>query len=82
MNLEKEIITFIAQRLGLELKEISKDSSLTKDLNTGHLEITDLFLALEEHFHLKISEDELENLDKIDNIINYISEHIDEPSAL
>lgn len=82
MNLEKEIITFIAQRLGLDPKEINKDSSLTKDLNVGHLEITDLFLALEEQFRLKIPEDELGNLDKIDNIINYISEHIDEPSAL
>lgn len=81
MNLEKEIIAFIAQKLGLDPKEINKDSSLTKDLNVGHLEITDLFLALQDHFHLKIPEDELENLDRVGGIINYISEHIDEPSA-
>lgn len=81
MNLEKEIFKIIIERLGISPEEITKDSSLTRDLNASQLEITDLILALEEHFHVKIPEEELENLEKVGDIINYISEHLDEPST-
>ena len=81
-NLEQEILKIIADRLGISIEDITRESSLTKDLNASQLEITDLVLALEEKFHLKIPEEELGNLDKVENIINYVSEHLDEPSAL
>lgn len=82
MNLEKEIIKIIAERFGIPQKEINKDSSLTKDLNASHLEISDLILALEEKFQVEIPEEELENIEKAGDVINCITEHLDEPSAL
>lgn len=82
MNLEKEIIEVIAERLGLSPEEISKDASLTYDLNASQLEITDLFLALEEKFRLKIPEEETGNLQKVGDIVNYVLEHFDEPFTL
>lgn len=82
MNLENEVIKIIAERLGISPEEINKESSLTQDLNASQLEITDLFLALEEHFHLKIPEEEFQNLGKVGGIISYISEHLDESSTI
>ncbi|MDP3998172.1 MAG: acyl carrier protein [bacterium] len=82
LSIEQEILKIITERLGLDDKDVTKDSSLTRDLNASQLEITDLILALQEKFHIKIPEEELGDLDKVGNIINYISEHFDEPSAL
>ncbi len=82
MDLEKKIIKFIANRLGLTPEEIARDSSLTQDLNASHLEISDLILALEENFHVKIPEEEFAKWEKISDIINYITDHFDEPSTL
>ena len=82
MNLEKTIIKIIAERLGISPGEITKESSLTRDLNASQLEITDLILVLEENFRLKIPEEELKNLEKVGDITSYISEHLDEPSTL
>lgn len=82
MNLENGVMKIIAERLGISLEEITKESSLTKDLNASQLEITDLILTLEEHFRLKIPEEELKNLGKVGDIITYISEHLDEPSSI
>lgn len=81
MNLESEVIKIIVERLGVSQNEITKEASLTADLNASQLEITDLILALEDHFRLKIPEEELANLEKVGDIITYISEHIDEPSS-
>lgn len=82
MNLEKAIIKIISNRLGISTKEINRNSSLTQDLNASQLEISDLILALEENFHLKIPEEELGNFNKVDDIINYITDHLDEPTTL
>lgn len=82
MDLEKEIIEIIASHLGVSLKEISKEVSLTEDLNASHLEIADLILALEEKFQIKIPEEEVENLKKVEDIVSYILEHYDEPSPI
>lgn len=82
MALEKEVIKIIADRLGIAPNEITMESSFTKDLNASQLEITDLILALEENFRLKIPEEELGNLEKVGDLISYISEHLDEPYTL
>ena len=81
MNVEKEIIKIIIEHLGVSPDEITKESSLTRDLNASQLEINDLILALQDHFKLKIPEEELANLEKVGDIITYISDHLDEPSA-
>lgn len=82
MNLEKEIINIITERFGITTEEITKESSLIRDLNASQLEITDLFLALQDHFHIKIPEDELTNVEKVGDIITYISDHLDESSGI
>ena len=82
MDLEKEIVEIIASHLGVSPKEINKETSLTEDLNASHLEIADLILGLEEKFQIKIPEEEAKNLQKVEDIINYILEHHDEPSPI
>lgn len=82
MNLEKEIIMIISAHFGIPLEEITPQSNLIRDLNASQLEITDLILALEEKFQVKIPEEEFEKLEKVDDIINYVNEHLDEPSTL
>ena len=66
----KEII---AEQLGVEEDEITLDTSFKEDLGADSLDLFELTMALEEEYDIEIPAEELESIETINDVIEYLS---------
>lgn len=70
---------FIAEQLGISEDEIDLDTSFKEDLGADSLDLFELTMALEEEYDLEIPAEELENIETVEDVIEYLkSKGIDE----
>ncbi|MEE1227871.1 MAG: acyl carrier protein [Lachnospiraceae bacterium] len=65
----KEII---AEQLGVEEDEIDLETSFKEDLGADSLDLFELTMALEEEYDIEIPTEELEKIEKVGDVINYL----------
>ena len=65
----KEII---AEKLGVEIEEISEESRFKEDLNADSLDLFELVMAIEEEFGTSIPSEDLEKLATVGDVIEYM----------
>jgi acyl carrier protein len=68
-NKVKEVV---AEQLGVEVAELSAETSLKKDLNADSLDLFQIIMSLEEVFDIEIPTEDTENIDTIGDIENYL----------
>ena len=68
----------IADQLGLDVKEITMESSFVDDLGADSLDIVELIMALEEDFDIEIPDEDAEKITSVGNIVEYIKAHSEE----
>ena len=75
----KEII---AEQLGVEEDEITPDTSFEEDLGADSLDLFELTMALEEEYDTEIPAEELEDIETVGDVIEYLREKgIDEQAV-
>ena len=75
----KEII---AEQLGVEEDEITPDTSFKEDLGEDSLDLFELTMALEEEYDTEIPAEELEDIETVGDVIEYLREKgIDEQAV-
>ena len=75
----KEII---AEQLGVEEDEITPDTSFKDDLKADSLDLFELTMALEEEYDTEIPAEELEDIETVGDVIEYLREKgIDEQAV-
>ena len=75
----KEII---AEQLGVEEDEITRDTSFQDDLGADSLDLFELTMALEEEYDTEIPAEELEDIETVGDVIEYLREKgIDEQAV-
>ena len=75
----KEII---AEQLGVEEDEITPDTSFQEDLGADSLDLFELTMALEEEYDTEIPAEELEDIETVGDVIEYLREKgIDEQAV-
>lgn len=65
----KEII---AEQLGVEEDEITLDTSFKEDLGADSLDLFELTMALEEEYDIEIPAEELEDLETVNDVVEYL----------
>ena len=65
----KEII---AEQLGVEEDEITLDTSFKEDLGADSLDLFELTMALEEQYDIEIPAEELEDLETVNDVVEYL----------
>ena len=68
-NKVKEVV---AEQLGVEVTELSAETSLKKDLNADSLDLFQIIMSLEEVFDIEIPTEDAENIDTIGDIESYL----------
>jgi acyl carrier protein len=68
----------IAEQLGLEVDEITMESSFVDDLGADSLDIVELVMALEEEFNIEIPDEDAEKVKIVGDIVEYIRTHSEE----
>jgi len=65
----------ISEQLGVEEGEMTKETSF-EELNADSLDIVELVMAIEEEFKLEISDEEVEKIKTVGDVVRYIETHV------
>ena len=68
----KEII---AEQLSVDADSITEASSFKDDLGADSLDLFEMVMALEEEFDMEIPSEDLEQLETVQDVVNYIENH-------
>lgn len=62
----------MAEHLGISEDEIKLESSFQDDLGVDSLEIFEIVMDLEDEFNIEISNEDLENMKTVQDLVEYI----------
>lgn len=71
----EEIKTIVAENLGVEEDSITMESSFKDDLKADSLDLFEMVMALEENYGIEIPTDDLDQLETVADVIDYIQSH-------
>ncbi len=71
-DIEKKIKEIIIEQLNVTEEECVPEAAFIDDLGADSLDIVELIMAMEDKFDLEISDDDLANIRKVKDVIEYI----------
>ena len=76
MNVEEKVRGIIVEQLGVDAEEVVQTASFVDDLGADSLDTVELVMALEEEFHLEISDEDAEKIGTVGDAVKYIEAHM------
>lgn len=76
MNIEERVKQLISEHLGVPLEEVLEKADFIQDLNAQTIEITDIILAIEQAYKIKIPEEEQKNIQTVGDLINAVTDQL------
>jgi len=73
-EVETKVIEIVAEQMGVEKAEITRDTSFAADLNADSLDTVELVMEFEDEFETSIPDDQAEKIQTVGNAISYILE--------
>lgn len=71
----EKIREIICEQLELEEDAVTMDAVLLEDLGADSIDLADLVMTFEDEFDLEISDEDLENIKTVGDIVKYIEEN-------
>ncbi len=75
-DLSERIHSIVADQLGVELADVTKDASILDDLGADSLDVVELVMALEEAFDIEIPDDAVEAMRTIGDIQRFVESYV------
>lgn len=72
MEIEEKVIEVIMEQLDVTREQCLPEASFINDLGADSLDLMELIMEMEENFGVEISDEELQNLRTIQDVIDYI----------
>ena len=73
-EVQAKVIQIVADQMGVEKAEVSRDSSFANDLNADSLDTVELVMEFEDEFETSIPDDKAEAIQTVGQAIDYILE--------
>ena len=74
-EIEEKVIEIVAEQMGVDKSEITRETSFVNDLNADSLDTVELVMEFEDEFELSIPDEEAEKIQTVGQAIDYIREH-------
>jgi acyl carrier protein len=74
-ELENKVKAIVAEQLGVDLAEISRETSFVNDLNADSLDTVELVMEFEDEFDMSIPDEEAEKIQTVGQAIDFITAH-------
>ncbi|MBQ8767395.1 MAG: acyl carrier protein [Clostridia bacterium] len=71
----EKVRAIICDQLELDEDVVTLDSVLLEDLGADSIDLADLVMTLEDEFDMEISDEELENIRTVADIVKFIEEN-------
>ncbi len=68
----EKIKEILSEQLDIEADEIALDSDIAEDLGADSLDVVDLIMTLEDEFEVEISDDVIESVKTVGDLVNFI----------
>lgn len=68
----EKIQEIISKQLGVGVAEVKKESSFKDDLGADSLDLFELVMALEDEYGIEIPSDDLESINTVEEIMDYM----------
>lgn len=75
-SIEEQVISLVADKLGVDKAEVTPDAVFIDDLGADSLDLVELIMAMEEAFGFEIADEEAEKLRTVGDAINFIKARI------
>lgn len=75
MEIDAKVKTMIAEKLNVELSQVTDNASFTNDLGADSLDTVELLMDFEKEFNVKIAEEDAEKIATVGDAIAYIKSH-------
>lgn len=72
MTFEK-ITEILAEQLDADREAMTMDTKIADDLGADSLDLVDLLMSIEDEFGIEIPDEDVENIQTIGNIVEYIN---------
>lgn len=76
MPTSKDILKAITEHLGLNPEDLDRNALLQDELNLGPIELNDLLSDLSQKFNVSFESNEVENLQRVEDIIVLIEDNL------
>ena len=74
-DVEQKVIDIVAEQMGVDKSEVTRETSFVNDLNADSLDTVELVMEFEDEFELSIPDEEAEKIQTVGQAIDYIKEH-------
>lgn len=72
--MRERIMELIAEQFNYKVEDLNLDMSFQDDLNADSIELVELIMSIEDEFELELQDEDLEKLQTIGDVIDYIEE--------
>lgn len=69
---QERVTEIICEQLGVSREEVILEASFIEDLGADSLDIVELVMALEEEYNTEISDEDVEKIRTVKDVITYI----------
>lgn len=72
-EIESKVIDIVAEQMGVDKSEITRDTNFTNDLNADSLDVVELVMGFEDEFDTSIPDEEAEKIQTVGQAIEFIA---------
>lgn len=72
-EIEAKVIEIVAEQMGVDKQEITRETSFQNDLNADSLDTVELVMNFEDEFETSIPDEEAEKIQTVGQAIEHIS---------
>ena len=71
-DIEARVKKIIAEQLGVPESDVTNEKAFVADLGADSLDTVELVMAFEEEFDIELSEEEMEKLQTVGEVVKYL----------
>jgi len=72
-SIESKLVSIISTQLSINEDEIKPNLNFVDDLGADSLDLVEMIMEIEEEFKIEISDEDVEGMSKVKDLIDYIS---------
>ena len=75
-EIEAKVIEIVAEQMGVDKGEITRDTNFSNDLNADSLDTVELVMEFEDEFETSIPDEEAEKIQTVGQAITFIAANV------